>query len=101
MSRAIRLGKFEWDEEKSRYNQEIHGIAFEEAMEAFLDPERIIAQDEAHSAVEERYFCIGKIGKRIATVRFTYRHGVIRIIGAGYWRKGERFYESEKTKRQR
>jgi hypothetical protein len=28
-------------------------------------------------------------------VRFTYRSDVIRIIGAGYWRKGKRIYEQE------
>jgi hypothetical protein len=29
------------------------------------------------------------------TVRFTYRGGVIRIDGAGYWRKGRIIYEDE------
>jgi len=29
------------------------------------------------------------------TVRFTYRHDMIRIIGAGYWRKGKAIYEQE------
>jgi hypothetical protein len=29
------------------------------------------------------------------TVRFTYRDGVIRTIGAGYWRKGKSIYERE------
>jgi hypothetical protein len=28
-------------------------------------------------------------------VRFTYRRGLIRIIGAGYWRKGKQIYERE------
>jgi hypothetical protein len=27
------------------------------------------------------------------TVRFTCRRGVIRIFGAGYWRRGRRIYE--------
>ena len=27
--------------------------------------------------------------------RFTYRNDVIRIIGAGYWRKGKAIYERE------
>ncbi|MEE8367621.1 MAG: BrnT family toxin, partial [Thermoanaerobaculia bacterium] len=26
---------------------------------------------------------------------FTYRDEIIRIFGAGYWRKGERIYERE------
>jgi hypothetical protein len=31
----------------------------------------------------------------ILTVRFTYRGHVIRIYGAGYWRKGRRIYEEQ------
>ncbi len=35
-------------------------------------------------------------GTRITVYeRFTYRGGVIRIFGAGYWRKGKRIYERE------
>ena len=30
---------------------------------------------------------IGRVGDGIMTVRFTYRGHVIRIYGAGYWRK--------------
>lgn len=33
------------------------------------------------------------------TVRFTYRHRLIRIIGAGYWRNGKKIYEQEKIRR--
>ncbi len=29
------------------------------------------------------------------TVRFTWRDGVIRIFGAGYWRKGKRIYQQQ------
>ncbi|MEI6747001.1 MAG: hypothetical protein WCL34_13640 [Methylococcaceae bacterium] len=36
-----------------------------------------------------------KDGSSILTVRFTYRHNRIRIIGAGYWRKGKKIYEKE------
>jgi hypothetical protein len=28
-------------------------------------------------------------------VRFTWRDGVIRIFGAGFWRKGRRIYEQQ------
>ncbi|NDE40740.1 MAG: BrnT family toxin [Betaproteobacteria bacterium] len=48
-----------------------------------------------HSEAEERFYCIGKSGGGILTVRFTYRSKVIRIIGAGYWRKGKAIYEKE------
>ena len=38
---------------------------------------------------------MGRVGGRILTVRFTFREGIIRIIGAGYWRKERRVYEQE------
>jgi len=86
---------FEWDEKKNRINLEKHGVSFQEAQNAFLDPDRIIIQDLKHSNVEERFFCIGKTENGIATVRFTMRNNTIRIIGAGYWREGKDRYEKE------
>lgn len=86
---------FEWDEAKNTLNQRKHGVSFHEAQRAFLDPRRVIATDQAHSQNEQRYYCFGSnaAGTGILTVRFTYRFGHIRIIGAGYWRKGKKFYE--------
>ena len=55
----------------------------------------MIAEDVSHSRAEKRYYCFGKVTDGILTVRFTYRKGVIRIIGAGYWRKGKKIYEKE------
>jgi uncharacterized DUF497 family protein len=55
----------------------------------------VIAEDTAHSSGEQRYFCFGRVDNGILTVRFTYRSGVIRIFGAGYWRKGKAIYERE------
>jgi len=55
----------------------------------------VIAEDISHSKTEKRYYCFGKVGGDIMTVRFSYREGVIRIIGAGYWRKGKKIYEKE------
>jgi uncharacterized DUF497 family protein len=86
---------FEWDDSKDRINQAKHGLSFIEAQHASSDPDRVIAKDLGHSEEEERLYCFGRIGNGIATVRFTYRSDVIRIIGAGYWRKGKRIYESE------
>lgn len=86
---------FEWDENKNRLNQKKHDISFEEAQYAFSDSKRIIAKDLDHSENEERYYCFGKISVNIVTVRFTYRNNKIRIIGAGYWRKGKQIYEKE------
>jgi uncharacterized DUF497 family protein len=87
--------RFEWDDEKDAANRDKHGVGFELAQRAFLDPARIIAIDDAHSADERRLFCIGLVEGRVMTVRFTHRPGRIRIIGAGYWRKGRKLYERE------
>lgn len=84
---------FEWDADKEQENREKHGVSFEVAQFAFADPERVIAQDLTHSVDETRFFCFGRVGDGILTVRFTYRDGVIRIFGAGYWRKGKKIYE--------
>lgn len=87
---------FEWDSAKDEANQEKHGVAFALAQGAFLDPERVIARDLTHStAREERFYCFGQVGGGILTVRFTFRNRVIRIIGAGYWRKGRKIYETQ------
>lgn len=87
--------RFDWDEAKDAANKAKHGVSFALAQYAFADPKRVIAQDAAHSAKEQRYFCFGRVGEGILTVRFTYRSGVIRIFGAGYWHKGKTIYERE------
>jgi uncharacterized DUF497 family protein len=91
----VKTPSFEWDNNKNRLNQKKHIISFEEAQYAFNDKNRIIAKDLEHSTSEERFYCFGKVDDNIVTVRFTYRKNKIRIIGAGYWRKGKQVYEKE------
>jgi uncharacterized protein len=86
---------FEWDNDKNQLNIEKHGVSFAVAQYAFADPLRIIATDESHSQSEERFYCFGEVNGGVLTVRFTCRSSVIRIIGAGYWRKGKTIYERE------
>jgi uncharacterized DUF497 family protein len=92
--RGVRAS-FEWDEVKNGINKQKHGISFEEAQTAFLDTHRVIARDADHSSTEERFFCIGRADEGILTVRFTMRERTIRILGAGYRRKGKQLYEKE------
>ena len=87
--------RFEWDPRKDAENQRKHGVAFAKAQYAFADPGHVIARDLDHSQTEERFYCFGKVDEAVLTVRFTYRASVIRIIGAGYWRKGKTIYERE------
>jgi len=91
----MKKATFEWDEEKNRENRFKHGVYFITAQQAFLDPHRVIAEDITHSSEENRYYCMGRVGEGILTVRFTYRGNIIRIYGAGYWRKGRKIYEEQ------
>lgn len=87
--------RFEWDEEKDKENQAKHNVSFSLAQYAFLDPNRVILEDVNHSKEEDRFYCVGRVGDGIMTVRFTYRGNIIRIYGAGYWRKGRKIYEKQ------
>ena len=86
---------FEWDLLKNEQNEKKHGVSFFDAQYAFADPRRVIIEDLNHSETEDRFFCLGKVKGGVMTARFTERHGSIRIIGAGYWRKGEKIYDQK------
>lgn len=96
ISLLLSFVRFEWDDRKERANIARHGVTFSEAQAIFADPKLVIAVDEAHSKSEPRLFCIGRSeAGGVLTVRFTSRRGTIRIIGAGYWRKGKIIYEKQ------
>jgi uncharacterized DUF497 family protein len=84
---------FEWDETKNQENSIKHSVSFYQAQNAFFDPHRVIHNDVSHSGGEPRFFCYGYDGQGVITIRFTIRANKIRIIGAGYWRKGRKIYE--------
>ena len=91
----MKSARFEWNEEQDRENQDKHHVPFSLAQYAFLDPKRLIVEDRGHSNEENRFYCIGRVDEGIMTVRFTYRGNIIRIFGAGYWRKGRKIYEDQ------
>lgn len=94
----MRRYQFEWDDQKNESNRLKHKVSFKEAQKAFLDPDRVLAEDLEHSnEKEKRFYCFGKVKEGVLTVRFTLRKDHIRIIGAGYWRKGKKIYEEERT----
>ena len=86
---------FECDSAKDELHQKKHGVSFAMAQLAFFDCNRIILEDLEHGDKEKRFYCLGRVCEGIMTVRFTYRNNKIRIIGAGYWRKGKKIYERE------
>jgi len=49
-------GRFEWDEDKSRINKELHELYFDEILPAFDDPYLLETYDEAHSTLSETRF---------------------------------------------
>jgi uncharacterized protein len=59
-----------------------------------------VAFDPDHSTPEElRWWLLGKVRERVMLVRYTQRPpGIIRIIGAGYWRIGKDIYEKARRK---
>jgi uncharacterized DUF497 family protein len=80
---------FEWDEEKNKLNQKLHGIAFDDAKFVFNDPLRVILPDLYHSEKEERWLAIGVVS-RVLFVVFTERcENVIRLISARIGTKAE------------
>lgn len=87
--------RFEWDSKKDQENREKHGSSFAKAQLAFADSRRVIAEDLSHSSSEKRHYCFGWVEGGVLTVRFTFRNAVIRMFGAGYWRKGRRICERE------
>ena len=87
--------QFVWDDKKNDANLKKHHLAFETAQGAFIDSNRVIARDLGHSEIEERFYCFGKVEGGVLTVRFTYRKKLIRIFGAGFWRKGKQIYDKE------
>ncbi|MHB8392551.1 MAG: BrnT family toxin [Acidobacteriaceae bacterium] len=73
--------RFDWDPDKDAENQRKHGVSFSRAQYAFADLQRVIAKDETHSQVGDRFYCVGEVDGGVLTVRFTYRAAVIRIKG--------------------
>ena len=84
---------FEWDPRKAQENVLKHGVTFEAAKQVFDDPRLVLAEDAEHGGSEPRYFAFGMLDSGILTVRFTIRGDRVRLIGAGYWRRGKLFYE--------
>ena len=77
----INNASVEWDEEKERINFIKHGIHFKTAIKVFLDPDKLIREDEEHSE-ELRYNVLGKVGKVLFVVCVFKEENVVRLISA-------------------
>ena len=75
--------EIEWDSDKADSNLEKHGVSFEEAATALLDP-MALAQQDAASEGEPRWVLIGMSTQlQLLTVVYTLRRqDRIRLISA-------------------
>ncbi len=84
--------KFEWDAKKAQTNLEKHGIDFEFATAIFLDPDRVVFEDDRFDYQENRFITFGTIAGRQHVVVYTEKKTVTRIISARKANKRERKY---------
>jgi uncharacterized protein len=82
---------FEWDDGKAASNVAKHGIGFDEAATALLDPLALTVFDTTHSALEDRWLTIGfSQALRLLLVVSTERDESTRIISARKANSAER-----------
>lgn len=87
--------EFEFDQKKSRVNQEKHGLDFREAQSLWDDPD--LLEVPARTTDEPRFLIIGKIGGRHWSGVITYRNERVRIISVRRSRAEEvALYESDR-----
>jgi uncharacterized DUF497 family protein len=51
---------FDWDPQKAKANRLKHGVSFEEATTAFLDPDGLDGEDLEHSLTEQPPAALGE-----------------------------------------
>ena len=86
---------FDWDPRKAESNRRKHGVSFEEAATAFLDPKGLDGDDLDHSEIETRRLRLAKSGmRRVLLVAYTIRRKndeeTTRIISARRASRNER-----------
>jgi uncharacterized DUF497 family protein len=75
--------RVEWDPDKAERNLRVHGVSFEEAASALMDPLSRTIPDPDHSEVEDRYVLIGySLRHRLIVVVHSERRDTLRIISA-------------------
>jgi uncharacterized DUF497 family protein len=87
--------RFVWDEEKNLANIRKHGVSFDEAALACVDPNRIVIFDEVHSILEDRWIILGRVRETVLFVVETEPEAdTIRIISArpALKREEEQYY---------
>jgi uncharacterized DUF497 family protein len=88
---------FEWDPEKDKINQKLHGISFSTAKFTFNDYERWERFDSKHSEDEDRWQTLGLVDQVLFVV-YTEREETIHLITARIADEDERrIYNGERN----
>lgn len=83
--------RIEWNARKAAANLRKHGVSFDEAASAFLDPLSETGDDPDHSLDERRFVTFGNSSSgRLLVVAHVHRRDVIRIITARLATRAER-----------
>lgn len=91
--------KFEWDEQKNKFNLQKHGLTFEEAKEIFKEIV-LTREDDRYDYGEERLISLGSLaGIAILVVVHVDRNDKTRIISARRANRTERkIYDNDLKK---
>ncbi len=90
--------RFEWDEQKAASNLLKHGVSFDEAVDAFDDPNALEVLDTRAEYGEESIILTGHNGAGVLVVVYTERRLKTRIISARKASRNERNnYYRQKT----
>lgn len=82
---------FDWDEGNLQKNWERHQVTPWECEQAFFNRPLVVADDEAHSSQETRYYVLGQTDAgRLLFLVFTMRRSRIRVISARDMSRKER-----------
>ncbi len=74
---------FQWDEGNATKNWGLHDVTQSECEQVFFNQPLIVQRDRAHSALESRFYALGRTdADRPVFVALTIRGALIRVICA-------------------
>lgn len=91
---------FHWDEGNLEKNWHLHEVTNGECEELFFNLPLIVASDDKHSQLEQRFYALGRTDRgRWLFVAFTIRDSLIRVISARDMNQKEARKYGERVKR--
>jgi len=73
---------FIWNAAKARTNRQIHGVGFEEAASAFLDPLMVVIDASRNHEARQAVIGFAQTGRLLFVVNIELEDACIRIISA-------------------